>query len=146
MLTEVVPITSEDIAIICNSINDEGTKYVPNFNRVRSNQIIEWTLNQPNTFGYKVEKKGSLVAFFVYKIELSRVVLEHFYIEGTCRYNRNIYIPLCTKLVELLKGLPVYYNKLHEEVDTVTKYANNNYIDLVQLEKDLERVKLKYGK
>ena len=40
----------------------------------------------------------------------------------------------------------MYYNKLHEEVDTVTKYANNNYIDLVQLEKDLERVKLKYGK
>lgn len=146
MAYSVVPITSEDIAIICNSINDEGTKYVPNFNRQRSNQIIEWTLKQSNTFGYKIEKKGSIVAFFVYKVKPSLIVLEHFFIAGTCRYNRSIYIPLCTKLVELLKGLPVYYNKLHEEVDTVTKYANNNYINLVQLEKDLERIKLKYGK
>ena len=146
MTTEVVPITPEDTAIICNSINDEGSKYIPGFNRVRSSQIIEWTLNQPDTFGYKIEREGTIVAFFVYQTELTQIVLEHFYITDKCRINKSVIIPMYTKLVELFKDLPVYYNKLHDEVDSVTKYANNNYIDIAGIEKDLKRIKVKYGK
>ena len=146
MVIEVVPITLDDTAIICNSINDEGTKYVPGFDRVRSNQIIEWTLNQPNTFGYKIEKEGNIIAFFIYQIELNQIVLEHFFIVDSCRTNRSVFIPISTKLVELFKGLTVYYNKLHDQVDLVTKYANNNYVDIIQLEKDLEHIKARYGK
>ena len=146
MTTEVVPIILDDIAIICNSINDEGSKYIPGFNRVRSSQVIEWTLKQPNTFGYKIEKEGTIVAFFVYQTELSQIILEHFFITDKCRINKSVIIPMYIKLVELFKDLPVYYNKLHDEVDTVTKYANDNHIDISGIEKDLERIKARYGK
>lgn len=141
MISEMKEIELEDIAIICNYINDEAKNngVVTDPFAVSSN--IEFLIKDRDNGSYKIEDNGVIVAFIVYERQYHENTLAHFYVEPRYRTYRNVMVPLVSKLVEEFKGKRLNYKKLHSKVDAVTHYANNGEIDLIALEEFVNRIK-----
>ena len=141
MISELKEIELEDIAIICNYINDEARDngVVTDPFAVSSN--IEFLIKDRDNGSYKIEDDGVIIAFMVYERQRHENTLAHFYVEPRYRTYRSVMVPLVSKLVEVFKGQRLYYKKLHSKVDAITHYANNGEIDLIALEEFVNRMK-----
>ena len=131
----------EDIAIICNYINDEASSngVVTDPFAVSSN--IEFLIRDRYNGAYKIEDNGVIVAFIIYESQYHENTLAHFYVDPKYRTYRNVMVPLVSKLVEEFKDKRLNYKKLHSKVDAITHYANNGEIDLIGLEEFVNRIK-----
>ena len=131
----------EDIAIICNYINDEASSngVVTDPFTVSSN--IEFLIRDRSNGAYKIEDDGVIVAFIIYERQYHENTLAHFYVDPKYRTYRNVMVPLVSKLVEEFKDKRLNYKKLHSKVDAITHYANNGEIDLIGLEEFVNRIK-----
>ncbi len=141
MISELKEIELEDIAIICNYINDEAKNngVVTDPFAVSSN--IEFLIKDRNNGSYKIEDNGVIIAFIVYESLRHENILAHFYVEPRYRTYRSVMVPLVSKVVEEFKGKRLNYKKLHSKVDAITHYANNGEIDLIALEEFVNRIK-----
>ena len=141
MISELKEIELEDIAIICNYINDEARNngVVTDPFVVSSN--IEFLIRDRYNGAYKIEDDGVIVAFIVYEKQYHENTLAHFYVEPRYRTYRSVMVPLVSNLVEVFKGKRLNYKKLHSKVDAITNYANNGEIDLIELEEFVNRIK-----
>ena len=141
MISELKEIKLEDIAIICNYINDEAKNngVVTDPFTVSSN--IEFLIRDRYNVAYKIEDDGIIIAFIIYEKQYHENTLAHFYVEPRYRTYRSVMVPLISKLVEVFKGQRLYYKKLHSKVDAITHYANNGEIDIVGLEEFVNRMK-----
>ena len=141
MISELKEIELEDIAIICNYINDEARNngVVTDPFTVSSN--IEFLIRDRYNGAYKIEDDGVIIAFIVYEKQYHENILAHFYVEPRYRTYRSVMVPLTSKLVEEFKGKRLNYKKLHSKVDAITHYANNGEIDLIALEEFVNRIK-----
>ena len=141
MISEMKEIELEDIAIICNYINDEAKAngVVTDPFAVSSN--IEFLIKDRDNGSYKIEDNGVIIAFMIYEKHRYENVLAHFYVEPRYRTYRSVMVPLISKLVEEFKGKRLNYKKLHSKVDAITHYANNGEIDLIALEEFVNRIK-----
>ena len=141
MISELKEIELEDIAIICNYINDEARDngVVTDPFVVSSN--IEFLIKDRNNGSYKIEDDGVIIAFIIYERQYHENTLAHFYVEPRYRTYRSVMVPLVSKLVEVFKGKRLNYKKLHSNVDAITHYANNGEIDLIALEEFVNRTK-----
>ena len=141
MISELKEIELEDIAIICNYINDEASNngVVTDPFVVSSN--IEFLIRDRYNGAYKIEDDGVIIAFTIYEKQYHENILAHFYVVPKYRTYRSVMVPLVSKLVEVFKGQRLYYKKLHSKVDAITHYANNGEIDLIALEEFVNRIK-----
>ena len=141
MISEIKEIELEDIAIICNYINDEASNngIVTDPFAVSSN--IEFLIRDRYNGAYKIEDDGVIIAFMVYERQYHENTLAHFFVVPKYRTYRSVMVPLVSKLVEEFKGKRLNYKKLHDKVDAITHYANNGEIDLVALEEFVNRIK-----
>ena len=146
MISELKEIELEDIAIICNYINDEASSngVVTDPFVVSSN--IEFLIRDRyngayKNGAYKIEDDGIIIAFIIYEKQYHENTLAHFYVEPKYRTYRNVMVPLVSKLVEVFKGQRLYYKKLHSKVDAITHYANDGEIDVAGLEEFVNKVK-----
>jgi len=141
MISELKEIELEDIAIICNFINDEASSngVVTDPFVVSSN--IESLIRDRYNGAYKIEDDGVIIAFIIYEKQYHENTLAHFYVEPKYRTYRNVMVPLVSKLVEVFKGQRLYYKKLHSNVDAVTHYANDGEIDVAGLEEFINKMK-----
>ena len=141
MISELKEIELEDIAIICNYINDEASNngVVTDPFAVSSN--IEFLIRDRYNGAYKIEDNGIIIAFIIYERQYHENTLAHFYVEPKYRAYRSVMVPLASKLVEEFKGKRLNYKKLHSKVDAITHYANNGEIDLIALEEFVNRIK-----
>ena len=141
MISELKQIELEDIAIICNYINDEASSngVVTDPFAVSSN--IEFLIRDRYNGAYKIEDDGVIVAFIIYERQYHENTLAHFYVDPKYRTYRNVMVPLVSKLVEEFKDKRLNYKKLHNKVDAITHYANNGEIDLIGLEEFVNRIK-----
>ena len=141
MISEMKEIELEDIAIICNYINEEASNngVVTDPFAVSSN--IEFLIRDRDNGSYKIEDDGVIIAFIVYESIHRENILAHFYVEPKYRTYRSVMVPLHSKLVEVFKGKRLKYNKLHSKVDATTHYAKDGKIDLEALEKIVNRIK-----
>ena len=141
MISELKEIELEDIAIICNYINDEARNngVVTDPFAVSSN--IEFLIKDRNNGSYKIEDNGVIIAFIIYERQYHENTLAHFYVVPRYRTYRSVMVPLTSKLVEEFKGKRLNYKKLHSKVDAITHYANNGEIDLIALEEFVNRIK-----
>ena len=141
MISELKEIELEDIAIICNYINDEARNngVVTDPFAVSSN--IEFLIRDRYNGAYKIEDDGVIVAFIIYERQYHENTLAHFYVEPRYRTYRSVMVPLTSKLVEEFKGKRLNYRKLHNNVDAITHYANEGEIDLIALEDFVNRTK-----
>ena len=141
MISELKEIELEDIAIICNYINDEARNngVVTDPFAVSSN--IEFLIRDRYNGAYKIEDDGVIIAFIIYERQYHENTLAHFYVEPKYRTYRSVMVSLTSKLVEEFKGQRLYYKKLHSKVDAITHYANNGEIDLIALEEFVNRIK-----
>ena len=141
MISDLKEIELEDIAIICNYINDEARNngVVTDPFAVSSN--IEFLIKDRDNGSYKIEDNGVIIAFIIYEKHYHENILAHFYVEPRYRTYRSVMVPLVSKLVEVFKGKRLNYKKLHSKVDAITHYANNGEIDLVALEEFVSRIK-----
>lgn len=140
MISNLKEIELEDIAIICNYINDEAKAngVVTDPFVVSSN--IEFLIRDRYNGAYKIEDDGVIVAFIIYERQYHENTLAHFYVDPRYRTYRSVMVPLVSKLVEEFKGKRLNYKKLHNNVDAVTHYANDGEIDLIALEEFVNRV------
>ena len=141
MVSELKEIELEDIAIICNYINDEARNngVVTDPFRVSSN--VEFLIRDRYNGAYKIEDDGVIIAFIIYERQYHENTLAHFYVEPRYRTYRSVMVPLTSKLVEEFKDKRLRYKKLHDKVDAITHYANNGEIDLIALEEFVNRIK-----
>ena len=141
MISELKEIELEDIAIICNYLNDEARNngVVTDPFAVSSN--VEFLIKDKDNGSYKIEDDGVIIAFIVYERQYHENTLAHFYVEPRYRTYRSVMVPLASKLVEEFKGKRLNYKKLHSKVDAITHYANNGEIDLIALEDFVNRIK-----
>lgn len=141
MISELKEIELEDIAIICNYINDEARNngVVTDPFAVSSN--IEFLIRDRYNGAYKIEDDGVIIAFTIYEKQYHENILAHFYVEPRYRIYRSVMVPLVSKLIEEFKGKRLNYKKLHSKVDAITHYANNGEIDLIALEEFVNRTK-----
>ena len=141
MISELKEIELEDIAIICNYINEEASSngVVTDPFVVSSN--IEFLIRDRYNGAYKIEDNGVIIAFIVYEKQYHENTLAHFYVEPRYRTYRSVMVPLTSKLVEEFKGKRLNYKKLHSKVDAITHYANDGEIDLIALEEFVNRIK-----
>ena len=141
MISELKEIELEDIAIICNYINDEAKAngVVTDPFAVSSN--IEFLIKDRDNGSYKIEDNGVIIAFIVYEKHRHENILAHFYVAPRYRTYRSVMVPLHSKLVEVFKDQRLYYKKLHDKVDSITHYANNGEIDLIALNTYVSRLK-----
>ena len=141
MISEMKEIELEDIAIICNYINEEASSngVVTDPFVVSSN--IEFLIRDRYNGAYKIEDDGVIIAFIIYERQYHENTLAHFYVEPRYRTYRSVMVPLTSKLVEEFKGKRLNYKKLHNKVDAITHYANDGEIDLIALEEFINRVK-----
>ena len=141
MISELKEIELEDIAIICNYINEEASNngVVTDPFAVSSN--IEFLIRDRYNGAYKIEDNGVIVAFIIYESQYHENTLAHFYVDPKYRTYRNVMVPLVSKLVEEFKDKRLNYKKLHSKVDAITHYANNGEIDLIGLEEFVNRIK-----
>ena len=141
MISELKEIGLEDIAIICNYINDEASNNGVLTDPFAVSSNIEFLIRDRYNGAYKIEDNGVIVAFMVYEKQYHENTLAHFYVDPRYRTYRNVMVPLISKLVEVFKGQRLYYKKLHSKVDAITHYANNGEIDIVGLEDFVNRMK-----
>ena len=141
MISGLKEIELEDIAIICNYLNDESRNngVVTDPFSVSSN--IEFLIKDRNNGSYKIEDNGVIIAFIIYESLRHENILAHFYVEPKYRTYRSVMVPLVSKLVEEFKGKRLNYKKLHSKVDAITHYANEGEIDLIALEEFVNRIK-----
>ena len=141
MISEMKEIELEDIAIICNYINDEARNngVVTDPFAVSSN--IEFLIRDRYNGAYKIEDDGVIIAFIIYERQYHENTLAHFFVVPRYRTYRSVMVPLTSKLVEEFKGKRLNYKKLHSKVDAITHYANEGEIDLIALEEFVNRVK-----
>ena len=141
MISELKEIELEDIAIICNYINEEASSngVVTDPFVVSSN--IEFLIRDRYNGAYKIEDNGIIIAFIIYERQYHENTLAHFYVEPRYRTYRSVMVPLTSKLVEEFKGKRLNYKKLHTKVDAITHYANEGEIDLIALEEFVNRIK-----
>ena len=141
MISELKEIELEDIAIICNYINEEARSngVVTDPFAVSSN--VEFLIRDRYNGAYKIEDDGVIIAFIVYERQYHENTLAHFYVEPRYRTYRSVMVPLVSKLVEEFKGKRLNYKKLHSKVDAITHYANDGEIDLIALEEFVNRIK-----
>ena len=141
MISELKEIELEDIAIICNYINDEARNngVVTDPYVVSSN--IEFLIRDRYNGAYKIEDDGVIIAFIVYERQYHENTLAHFYVEPRYRTYRSVMVPLTSKLVEEFKGKRLNYKKLHSKVDAITHYANDGELDVEGLEEFVNRMK-----
>ena len=141
MISTLKEIELEDIAIICNYLNDEARNngVVTDPFVVSSN--VEFLIKDRTNGSYKIEDDGIIVAFIIYEKQYLENILAHFYVEPRYRTYRSVMVPLVSKLVEVFKDKRLYYRKLHSKVDAVTHYANDGEIDVAGLEEFVNRMK-----
>ena len=141
MISELKEIELEDIAIICNYINEEASSngVVTDPFAVSSN--IEFLIRDRYNGAYKIEDDGVIIAFIIYERQYHENTLAHFYVEPRYRTYRNVMVPLANKLIDEFKGKRLNYKKLHSKVDAITHYANGGEIDLIALEEFVNRIK-----
>ena len=141
MISEMKEIELEDIAIICNYINDEARNNGVVTDPFAISSNIEFIIKDRDNGSYKIEDDGVIIAFIIYEKQYHENTLAHFYVEPRYRTYRSVMVPLVSKLVEEFKGKRLNYKKLHSKVDAITHYANNGEIDLIALEDFVNRVK-----
>ena len=141
MISELKEIELEDIAIICNYINDEARNNGVVTDQFVVSSNIEFLIRDRDNGSYKIEDNGVIIAFMIYEKHRYENILAHFYVEPKYRTYRSVMVPLVSNLVEVFKGQRLYYKKLHDKVDLITHYANNGEIDLIALEEFVNRVK-----
>ena len=141
MISELKEIELEDIAIICNYINDEASSNGVMTDPYAVSSNITFLIKDRDNGSYKIEDDGVIVAFIVYERQYHENTLAHFYVEPRYRTYRSVMVPLVSKLVEEFKGKRLNYKKLHSKVDAITHYANNGEIDLIALEEFVNRIK-----
>lgn len=141
MISELKEIELEDIAIICNYINEEASNNSVLTDPFVVSSNIEFLIRDRYNGAYKIEDDGVIVAFMIYEKQYHENILAHFYVDPKYRTYRSVMVPLISKLVEVLKGQRLYYKKLHSKVDAITHYANNGEIDLIALEEFVNRMK-----
>ena len=141
MISELKEIELEDIAIICNYINDEARNngVVTDPFAVSSN--IEFLIRDRYNGAYKIEDNGVIIAFIIYERQYHENTLAHFFVVPKYRTYRSVMVPLTSKLVEEFKDKRLRYKKLHDKVDAITHYANEGEIDLIALEEFINRMK-----
>ena len=141
MISELKEIELEDIAIICNYINEEASSNGVITDPFAVSSNIEFLIRDRYNGAYKIEDDGVIIAFTIYEKQYHENILAHFYVEPKYRTYRNVMVPLASKLVEEFKGKRLNYKKLHSKVDAITHYANNGEIDLIALEEFVNRIK-----
>ena len=141
MISELKEIELEDIAIICNYINDEARDNGVMTDPFAVSSNIEFLIRDRYNGAYKIEDDGVIIAFIIYERQYHENTLAHFYVEPKYRTYRSVMVPLVSKLIEEFKGKRLNYRKLHNNVDAITHYANNGEIDVVGLEKFVNRIK-----
>ena len=141
MISELKEIELEDIAIICNYINDEARNNGVITDPFSVSSNIEFLIRDRYNGAYKIEDDGVIVAFIIYEKQYHENTLAHFYVDPRYRTYRSVMVPLTSKLVEVFKGKRLYYKKLHNNVDAITHYANEGEIDLIALEEFVNRIK-----
>ena len=141
MISELKEIELEDIAIICNYINDEARNNGVVTAPFKISSKVEFLIKNRNNGSYKIEDDGVIVAFIIYEKQYHDNILAHFYVEPKYRTYRSVMVPLVSKLVEVFKGKRLKYKKLHSKVDAITHYANDGVLDVVGLEEFVNRVK-----
>ena len=134
-------IGTEDIAILCNYLNDEASAngVITDPRDISAN--FESLARDKFSKVFKIEDDGVIIAFMAYEEFYHENILAHFYIVPRYRVNRNVIIPMVQELVNKFKGKRLYYKKLHDKVDAITHYANNGEIDLIGIEEYLNRIK-----
>ena len=141
MISELKEIELEDIAIICNYINDEARNNGVITDPFVVSSNIEFLIRDRYNGAYKIEDEGVIIAFTIYEKQYHENTLAHFYVEPRYRTYRSVMVPLTSKLVEEFKGKRLNYKKLHSKVDAITHYANDGEIDLIALEEFVNRIK-----
>ena len=131
----------EDIAIICNYINEEASSNGVMTDPFAVSSNIEFLIRDRYNGAYKIEDDGVIIAFIIYERQYHENTLAHFYVEPRYRTYRSVMVPLASKLVEEFKGKRLNYKKLHSKVDAITHYANEGEIDLIALEEFVNRIK-----
>ena len=141
MISELKEIELEDIAIICNYLNDEASSNGVMTDPFVVSSNVESLIRDRYNGAYKIEDDGVIIAFIVYEKQYHENTLAHFYVEPRYRTYRSVMVPLTSKLVEEFKGKRLNYKKLHSKVDAITHYANDGEIDLIALEEFVNRIK-----
>ena len=141
MISELKEIELEDIAIICNYINDEARNNGVITDPFVVSSNIEFLIRDRYNGAYKIEDNGVIIAFIIYERHYHENILAHFYVEPRYRTYRSVMVPLTSKLVEEFKDKRLRYKKLHDKVDAITHYANEGEIDLIALEEFINRMK-----
>ena len=141
MISELKEIEPEDIAIVCNYLNDEARNNGVVTDPFSISSNVEFLIMDKDNGSYKIEDNGVIIAFMVYESIYRENILAHFYVEPKYRTYRSVMVPLHSKLVEVFKGKKLKYKKLHSKVDATTHYAKNGEIDLEALEKIVNRLK-----
>ena len=141
MISELKEIELEDIAIICNYINDEARNNGVITDPFSVSSNIEFLIRDRYNGAYKVEDNGVIIAFMIYEKQYHENILAHFYVEPRYRTYRSVMLPLALKLTQEFSGKRLYYKKLHDKVDAITHYANNGEIDLLALNTYVSRLK-----
>ncbi len=141
MISELKEIELEDIAIICNYINDEARDNGVLTDPFAVSSNIEFLIKDRDNGSYKIEDNGVIIAFMIYEKHRYENILAHFYVEPRYRTYRSVMVPLASKLIEEFKGKRLNYKKLHSKVDAITHYANDGEIDLIALEEFVNRTK-----
>lgn len=141
MISELKDITVEDIAVVCNYINDEAKANGVVTDPFAVSSKIEHLLIDKYVEAYKIEDDGVIIAFMVYEKHYHENILAHFYVHPKYRVYRSVMLPLALKLTEEFSGKRLYYKKLHDKVDAITHYANNGEIDLLALSTYVSRLK-----
>ena len=141
MISELKEIELEDIAIICNYLNDEARNNGVVTDPFAISSNVEFLIRDRYNGAYKIEDDGVIIAFIVYESTPHENILAHFYVEPKYRTYRSVMVPLVSKLVDVFKGKRLKYKKLHSKVDAITHYANDGVLDVVGLEDFINRVK-----
>ena len=141
MISELKEIELEDIAIICNYINEEASSNGVMTDPFAVSSNIEFLIRDRYNGAYKIEDNGIIIAFIIYERQYHENTLAHFYVEPRYRTYRSVMVPLVSKLVEVFNGKRLKYKKLHSKVDAITHYANDGELDVVGLDEFVNRVK-----
>ena len=141
MISDLKEIELEDIAIVCNYINEEARSNGVITDPFVVSSNIEFLIRDRYNGAYKIEDDGIIVAFIIYERQYHENTLAHFYVEPRYRTYRSVMVPLANKLIEEFKGKRLNYKKLHSKVDAITHYANDGEVNLIALEEFVNRTK-----
>ena len=100
MISEMKEIELEDIAIICNYINEEASSNGVMTDPFAVSSNIEFLIRDRYNGAYKIEDNGVIIAFIIYERQYNENTLAHFYVEPRYRTYRSVMVPLTSKLVE----------------------------------------------